>query len=371
MKLKGLNIIVISNEAWGDVWYSKHNYAYELSKHNDVVFINPPEPWSLSGSLGCRISVKRVMENLRTLQYNNMLPAFSHGSYRLNNAWVSRAIRKQLQAQQWPVDLILSFDPARLHNPLLLGAKASLFIAVDKYILSLRGEPDLYRNVDGIVAISRSFNDFYQPYGKPLLNIGHGISDEEFSAVPVKHPYGEFGLYMGGIDRRVDIPLIQQIVEQHPETSFVFIGEFKLQGNGIAEDLFVRGKYKNVHYLGVLPYKVLKSWVAASHFCLAPMDVSHSGNMISSHKLLNYLAMGKPIFSNVFSEYAPDAHLLYMDNDQSALLGKLSRFLGSSEPEQLRQERIAYARGRSYEVVLGQIGEFISNCIPLLQPEGK
>ena len=34
MKLENQTILVTSNEPWGDLWYSKQNYAYELSKKN-------------------------------------------------------------------------------------------------------------------------------------------------------------------------------------------------------------------------------------------------------------------------------------------------------------------------------------------------
>lgn len=366
MELKGLNIVIISNEGWGDVWYSKHNYAYELSKFNQVLFIDPPPPWSFQWPMACRISINQVMDNLRVLRYNNVLPSFIQASYRMNNAWVSHAIGKFLQARKWPVDLVLTFDPARLHNPALLGAKGSLFIAVDKYILSLRGEPDLYRNVDGIVAISRSFNEFYQPYGKPILNIGHGISNEEFTAPALNHPYGDFALYIGGIDKRVDLSLTMRLVEDHPEVPFVFIGAFKLKGNVLAEELFLHRKYKNVHLLGVKPFKELKTWIAASCFCLAPMDISIPGNDISHHKVLQYLAFGKPVFSTVFSEYKNMEHLLYMNNNPAELSGLLSSFLGTTELEALVQARIVMARKHSYRSILAQIGDFLGKAAPTL-----
>ena len=44
--IKGKNIIIVSNEPWGDIWYSKHHYAYELNKTNQVLFIDPPRKWS-------------------------------------------------------------------------------------------------------------------------------------------------------------------------------------------------------------------------------------------------------------------------------------------------------------------------------------
>ncbi|HRN38397.1 MAG TPA: hypothetical protein PLL18_15940, partial [Flavobacteriales bacterium] len=314
MELKGLNIMIVSSEGWGDMWYSKHNYAYELARHNEVLFVGPTDRWKPAFLKGCNISVVPALDRLRLLRYNNVLPAITQLSYRWNNAIVSQAIRKQLDQLQWPVDLFISFDPSRLHQPQDMGAKASLFIAVDKYNYTQLGERYLFGNVDGIVTISSSFNAFYKPFNKPILTIGHGISSEEFEASPVETDLRSFGLYIGGIDKRMDLSMVEQLVQAFPEVPFVFIGRFALPGQPLAEDLFLHGRYPNVRFLGVKPFKELKRWIAASHFCLAPMDVSLSGNDISHHKVFQYLALGKPVFSPVFSEYGNIAELLYMDN---------------------------------------------------------
>lgn len=359
MELKGLNIMIVSNEGWGDMWYSKHNYAYELARHNEVLFVGPTDRWKPAFLKGCNISVEPALDRLRLLRYNNVLPAITQLSYRWNNAIVSQAIRKRLDQLQWPVDLFISFDPSRLHQPQDLGAKASLFIAVDKYNYTQLGERYLFGNVDGIVTISSSFNAFYKPFNKPILTIGHGISTEEFQAPELQAPYRDFGLYVGGIDHRMDLELVERMVRAHPEVPFIFIGAFKFAGNSRAEDLFLHRRYANLHYLGIKPFKELKTWIAASRFCLAPMDISLSGNEISHHKILQYLALGKPVFSTIFTEYLPVAHLLHMRNDHADLMALFGAFLSGYEPESLVQQRIAWARKHTYGNILAEIGDFL------------
>ena len=359
MKLKGLNILLISNEPWGDVWYSKHNYAHELSKHNHVTFVGPSPAWRPRFLLGCHVSEESVAEGLTVLHYNNVLPAKPGCSYHRNNALVSAAIRRHLQKRGRPTDLFISFDPARLYDPQALGAKTSLFIAVDKYFFSLPGERHLYSKVDGIVTISRTFNDLYLPFRKPILTIGHGISSDEFSATPAETVHEGFGLYIGGIDKRLDLDLVEHLVKSFPDVPFVFIGRFALQGDPRAEALFMQGRHKNLHHLGVKPFKDLKRWIAASRFCLAPMDITHPGNDISHHKVFQYLAFGKPVFSTVFSEYTGIADLLYMDNYPQALAAKLARFLQASEDPELRAARIAHMKGQTYEGILQRLEAFL------------
>ncbi len=359
MQLKGRNILIVSNEPWGDVWYSKHNYAHELSAYNRVVFVDPVEKWHPSAVLGPRASLSPVSDRLSVLRYVNMLPAISNLAFRLNNTMVSHAVRGCLIANGFNTDLFLSFDPARLYDPALLGARRSIFIAVDRYVMSLRGERFLYPKVDGFITLSEDFNATYARFARPILTIGHGISTDEFDASPLEDGPRGHGLYVGTLDKRLDLGLLRRMVEAHPSIPFVFIGRYALEGSPEGNRLFREGRYPNVHLLGAKPFKELARHIAGARFCLAPMDVNMPGNAISHHKIFQYLALGKPTFSTVFTEYSSIAHLLYMENDISAHLARLDTFLSKGEDQGLIRARIEFARTRTYEAVFERIASFL------------
>lgn len=359
MELSGKNIIIISNEGWGDIWFSKHNYAYELSKCNNVIFIDPPARWSPMALFRSRMGYTKISPTLHVLRYSNRIPALNDRLFELNNRMVSTAIRRRLKKDHWPIDLFLSFDPARLYEPTLLGAATSLFIAVDAYDGSIRGERYIFERVDRIVTISEKISKNFERFGKPLLTISHGISSEEFDAPDTPIPYSDFGLYVGTLDKRVDIGLMKAITEAHPDIPFLLIGRFALPSVEEAQLLIQGGRHGNVHYLGVLPFKELKAYIAASRFCIAPMDFAWPGNDISHHKIFQYLAFGKPVFCNVFTEYVPIEQLLYMRNDRHALLTDLAKFLEAGEPVTLTQDRIDHARTKTYEAIFQKIEKFM------------
>lgn len=362
MQLKDRNIIIVSNEPWGDVWYSKHNYANELSKHNRVLFVDPVGKWHPKNLTGPQVSIGRISDRLSVLRYTNILPALGDLSFRVNNALISRAIRNYLRTQGFNADLFLSFDPARLYDPALLGAPRSLFIAVDRYFMSLRGERFLYPLVDGVITLSESFNGTYAPFAKPILTIGHGISSDEFDAEPLEGGYRGHGLYVGTLDHRLDLALLRRMVEEHPSIPFVFIGRYALEGSQEGEHLFREERYPNVHLLGTVPFKQLARHIAGARFCLAPMDVSIPGNAVSHHKVFQYLALGKPTFSTVFTEYASIAHLVYMDNDVDTALARLATFLNHGEDPGLSAARIAFARTKSYEAIFERIEDLLQRA---------
>jgi hypothetical protein len=369
MELSGKNIIIVSNEGWGDIWFSKHNYAYELSKRNNVLFIDPPGRWSPMDLVRSRIGYTTISPSLRVLRYTNRTPALNDRLFELNNTLVSNDIRNRLKKDGWPVDLFISFDPARLYEPTLLGAGTSLFIAVDAYDGRIRGERYIFDRVDRIVTISEQISKDLERYKKPLLTISHAISSEEFEAPVQPMPQRDFGLYVGTLDKRVDIGMLKKITEAHPEVPFLLIGRFALPGVEEAERLIRGGRHGNVHYLGVLPFKELKAYIAASRFCIAPMDFDWPGNDISHHKIFQYLAFGKPVFCNVFTEYIPIAHLLYMRNDQQGSLADLAHFLANGESMSLVNDRIEHARTKTYEVIFRRIEEFM-DATPLIVSNG-
>lgn len=357
--LEGSDIVVTSNEPWGPVWYSKHHYAYELSKKNRVIFIDPVKPWQPQALCCARPKLEPVVPNLWVLKYRNPLPSFNALSFKLNNRIVSHSISKVLQEMGFHTDLLLSFDPSRLYDPTLLRAKRSLFVAVDDYIHSMRGERLCYERVDGFLSIAEQFNATYHPYGKPLLNISHAISAEEFGGSPRNDIPAGTGLYIGAMDHRLDLPLIKAMAVHFPSVPFVFIGPYRLGANTLAEHLFLKGAYPNLFLREAVEAKTLRDYVASARFCIAPMDISLHGNAISHHKVFQYLAQGKAIFSPSFSEYIRISHLLYMGVDHDSIISRMAQFLEHGEDPGLTAQRIAFAHSRTYDALWERIAAFL------------
>jgi len=360
MKLEKKNILIISNEPWGDIWFSKHNYAYELSKKNKVFFINPTSGWTFLNLFRRNVEIRKEQENIYSLNYNNFLP---HYFLKLNNRIVSARIRKKLNATGIHKTFFWSFDPSRLFLPQLLNAEYSLFEAVDKYRFSLKGEKILYSNVNAIIVISEDFRKFHEPFGKPVLTVSHAVSSEEFNIqtpAPVQPLTDQScALYVGNLDYRLDYKLIRKMAEKFPQIRFVFIGGITITDDPDFVELFLHKKIPNVIYEGKKHFKELKYHIAASGFCIAPMR-RFEGNTISHHKIFQYLALGKPVFSCEFSEYKKSGHLLYMENDPSRLIEKMDRFISHGEPDDIQQERVALAKQFSFESIFSKIETFIS-----------
>ena len=360
MQLRDKTILIISNEPWGLVWLSKHNYAYELSRNNRVIFVDPPKPWSLINLLRPTVSLTAISPTLSILRYGNRLPVLNKLLYHLNERWVATGIHRFLRRNGIVVEMFITFDPTRLSVPQRFKPDTALFLSVDNYTFTFYGERDLCRNVDAIITVSEQLTARYKDFHKPTLTIGHSISTEEFHGEPPSRMPQGYGLYVGAIDHRVDHKRVEAMLVRFPNVPFVFIGQLSIPEKSPARSIYLPGRYPNMHFLGVKPFKELKSYIAGSRFCLAPRDVRSLSNTISQHKTFQYLALGKPLFSTVFTEYLPIGQLMYMENDAEKSLDQLEHFLSEGEPAHLAQERIDYARTMTYERTFERIEGFLN-----------
>jgi len=363
--VKGQDILVISNEPWGEVWYSKHNYANELSKNNRVIFVNPMKRWNPKSILSSNIKRTRVTDQLSVLDYGNPLPVRTVLLNKLNNRWVSFRLKRWLSKRGINKFFIWTFDPFRLYNYKQLGAKSSVFHSVDLYGFNYFGEDELCKDSNAIIVSSSLFLETYQKYETPKLFLPHGISEEEFNIdIDAAKPYDQpetGGIYIGVIDQRVDFELLEKIVTEFPDIPFLFVGPMVLPDTAAANRIFQRKLYSNVKSIGPKHFKQLKYYIKNATFCISPMDISDERSMIAHHKTLLYLAQGKPVFSPVFSEYLKETDLMYMDNTHEGIIKKLHEFQNKKENPELISRRIAYARKFTYNQLLEKANAFLTS----------
>ncbi|MCH2043272.1 MAG: hypothetical protein MK212_03970 [Saprospiraceae bacterium] len=366
MKLENQTILITSNEPWGDIWYSKQNYAYELSKKNKVIFINPPTQWKTKNIFSNpSIQQGHYNDNLSFINYENFLPIRSNFLNRMNDKWVAKKIKKWLHQQGITDYIVWAFDPNRLYTPKQLGAKYSIYHCVDYYYFQYLGEAELCKNTDLIFSTSQKFLDEYTQFKKPQYIVPHGISSEEFPIDPKELEATtdmgaeDYGLYVGVIDHRMDFDLLEKALQRFSDTPFVFVGPLRLPDRAAARRIFEEKKYANAHIIGPRHFKTLKYYIKKAKFCISFMDMEYHANIVHHHKTLVYLTQGKPIFGPLFTEYVDMKDILYMDNNGEAQLEMLGNFIQNGEDPSLEAKRIAHAKEHTFESVLARANDII------------
>jgi hypothetical protein len=360
MKLENQTILIFSNEPWGDVWYSKHNWAFELSKKNKVFFINPPSKWKLSNLWRFKIHIEDYNESLHVLVYQNLLPFTRFNLiYKLNNFFISKRIQKWLINNNYKKYIFWTFDPYRFSNPKLISPLFSIYFIADKY--DLKRELTLVNNTDYFITVSKKITDLL-PINNPLI-LSHGISSSEFiSNLPVEIE-GNYILYIGNIDYRLDYEFIKLLLYKFPKEQFLFIGNIiPLANNKLFEDIFIEKRYPNLIYQPAIHFKELKNYIYKAKVCIAPMLLEVNGNNINHHKLLQYLALGKPVLAPQFTDYRNN-NLIYSYNDHEDGIKQLEKLLNDKERQSLIDERIKFAKQYTYEKLIKKVEQFLDKGI--------
>lgn len=351
LKLEDKFILVISNESWGEIWYSKHNWADELSKKNKVFFVNPPTKWSFQNLFYNRFVIEDISSSLKTLSYNNRLPFTRYNLlYKLNETLVNRDLKRWLKNLHIKDFIFWTFDPHRLTSPQNLNPTLSIYFRVDKY--QVKREKRLLNNVDRLLVTSERLLEGLKTHNPIVLS--HGISLDEFQHTEKIKYQGGFILYVGNIDFRLDVDILSKLLRDFPNETFIFIGKLHNNDDNTFQEIFYRNKYPNLILHGVEHFKSLKNYIYASKVCLAPMDISVHGNNIGHHKILQYLAMGKPVISPVFNDYINnDEYILGYSSYEEAksILSKLNL----TENERKVQNRINFAKQFLYSNLIKKV----------------
>lgn len=356
IQLSDKNILLFSNEPWGDIWFSKHHYALTLSQHNEVWFINPAGKWHWKNLFLRKPEVVEIQPGLKSVTYRNLFP--KTGSNRLFRKLNDRIIAREIcQLMDHRERFFFSFDPIRFSTPALFRPEAAIYYCVDAHE-HLAPERELARNCDLILIVSEPLRKKFAGITTPVELLPHGIPDNSYSLAQRLLPTEkQQALYMGSIDHRFDFTTLHTIASEHPSYTFLIFGPVntsKITGDDV-QQLALCEALPNVRFRGAVPFRELAPYILESSICLCLSKTGREADTMNSLKILQYLSYGKTVVTNYFQTYeqAP-ANLLYMANTDNYPAVFASRIIEKST-EADRQMRIEYAMQFSYPKLIEEI----------------
>jgi glycosyltransferase involved in cell wall biosynthesis len=135
-----------------------------------------------------------------------------------------------------------------------------------------------------------------------FFHLPNGVNKDHFSreqAWENPHEYiaveGRKILYTGSLEYWLDFEAIAGAALKFPKDHFFLIGPEKTDTRQLKN-------LANIHFLGVLPHKLIAQYIAHADICINPIKPTPVTNYSDSMKTLQYLSLGKPVLSIDYGE---------------------------------------------------------------------
>lgn len=353
--MKGKCILLISPEAWGVSFVSKHHYAMELAKENIVYFLNPAT--SPKGSK-MDISVQEESENLFVINYRNLLPRINsippllrHRLYK-NQA---KKIQDHLKINEF--DVIWSFDPYRYNDQKMWKAKKRLYHCVDFHI-NAKQEQTMINSSDLTLVVSEVMMDYFKKIPAQFKVIGHGFNPtNDLTDIKVPGSNKLKAIYIGNVSGLLAIRRLIELAIDHPTVDFILTGPYSFK----EKNPFTT--FSNIYLIGKIKAQLIPSYLKYSSINLLLLKDRKGVPNSNSHKLMAYFDSGKVTLSDDLIDYKnanPNLIELAKNSDEfkarfKAIINHLDEY-NNPEKEKIRRQ---FAKKNTYAEKLNEISNLL------------
>lgn len=378
--MNGKTIILISSEAWGDVFVSKHHYASFLSETNKVYYLNPPSiPWTITSPFKVPVRVRAVKKGLHVIDYGNPWPLLGklpkpvqdHIHSRIINAVMKRIAHDT-------VDLIWSFDLKRFFNLQNWPSGKRIFHAVELinhpfFIQDAPHRQEVLKSADLVLSIADIISEQARPWNHKVHQINHGIDIRKYESMDKSERLPGKGRikagFVGNFQVSFDFDLLKKLATGHPEVDFIMIGPRNISNLGalkpeVVERINAIEKQENIYFLGKVRSEELPSYQRSFDINLIIYGDDFAEGHCNPHKLMSYFYFGKVIVSSFIDQYKNQPDLVQMvryNRDLPDLFSQVVNQLEEFNSEELQKKRREFALNHDYRVLIKTIEGLISH----------
>lgn len=183
-------------------------------------------------------------------------------------------------------------------------------------------------------------------FGADSVTFGNSPDESDFARIP-RPRLG----YIGPVERRVDLTVLDKLLADHPEWQFLHFGTSKCL------------PLKNVHVLSWRPPEKLKSVVAKLDVGFMPYARHDNKNLhCMPLKLFDYFAQGIPVVSTRILNLLEFSETIYFGDDAAELNQAVRLALDESPESPLKAKRMAIARANSIEALADALVTILAAC---------
>lgn len=393
--IKGKDIVIVGLQPWDiSIGSNCKNIALELSRHNRVLYVNPPLDRStvLKNSSDELVKkrlgvIKQQTPALVPIQHNlwNLTPehiaesinwigssSVFHWLNKINNRRLAKDILKAIDSLSFK-SILLFNDQSMIrcfYLKELLKPEMYIYYIRDnlspipyfkKYALKM--EEQLIAEADIVATNSEYLAEYARKFNKRAAFVGQGCDfslydqpDQIPVSIEMLHfPRPVIG-YTGFLTNlRLDISLLEHIAATRPDWQLVLVGP--------EDDSFRSSNLhsmSNVHFLGNKTPETLPSYIKSFDVAINPQVVNEVTRGNYPRKIDEYLAMGKPVVATYtpFMEYFKSQ--TYLAKSKEHFVELIEQAL--REDSSVRaEERRRYALTHTWESNVESISDLIEH----------
>ncbi|MFI5152409.1 MAG: glycosyltransferase [Chitinophagales bacterium] len=388
--IKNRDFVLFSFMSWeSDIGFNLKDMAYELAKHNRVLFVDRAKDRKSqlgqngydkkkSGLTAKTNKLEKIQDNFwilypqSILESINWLPSFKLYDYfnRLNNKKLGREINDALAVLEFS-ELIFIND-----NDFFRGFYLMDLVPCQKYIFYIRDyltiqpyfkkygvyyEREMMQKAHMVVANSSFLAEYANQWNKASYYIGQGCDLESFMvpelSLPedlksIPHPIIGYAGFLTGM--RLDINVIEHIAISLPNCSIVLVGP--------ADSDFDNSRLhqlSNIFFLGSKAPESIQHYVRHFDICINPQIVNLLTMGNYPRKIDEYLATGKPVVATETKAMDMFKEFTFLCHSKEDFVEKIQKILGDQQimSAEEGERRIKFAMEHSWQNCIGSLGD--------------
>lgn len=372
MSASSRQIVCLSTHYWDDAWFRKQHFMSRFVKAGyKVAYIEPsfsivkkPDKDKSNYQINrpFKIIVEKKSDSLFIIKPPQGMPFWSHPNVsRLNYIYFAVRLRWVLKKLGFRDYILWNYRPEYAPGVSLFDYGKFVFDITDD-LAAYRGKEnikhnyikgcmeDIARKSDHVIVTASTLLDKYGKFTKNISLVPNGYDSDLFSDSGALMPDDMIGIkspvvgFIGTLFSFLDYKLLEYIIRNSPETSFVFIGNLEESARKEWEGIIIN---KNVFWLGKKKKEDIPRYISKFDVCINPFKVDDVSKSVSPLKVFEYLAMKKPVVSVRMESLEREevAPFVYFAGSYEDFLDKLNTALLESETF---QDRLNYEIIKKY-----------------------
>jgi glycosyltransferase involved in cell wall biosynthesis len=363
-----MDFVSFSLNYWGDLWQSRHQIMRELSKTHRVLFVSPAFTLSevfqnLKGKTLPASGINHLEENFYTLVFPKLLfrapgrRQLDRFMGHLQKLYVARKMKKL----GFRDVVVFIWHPTYVELVGQFKSVLTCYYADDEFAdyaglkesdrqQIVEQEEILLRQSDVVFANGPVLLEKKNRYGNAISvpmtadfalysksRLAETSVPDDLKVIP--HP--RIG-YIGNINDKVDLALLNRLATARPNWSFVLVGPIGVRTPDRRTEIQSLQQLKNVFLLGLKKRELLPNYIKGLDVCTMWYQRDGWASAVYPLKLHEYLASGKPVVGSALRSLQDFAHVIRIADTPEEWLESLEDALNDHD-QSLAQMRVDVA----------------------------